>query len=496
MWGYGLVPPGMRSTVPKSRLYAYRTVSAYEYLIHCTQGKTMTDPEFKDKHYKGQRVFAKDETSGILYEAVIRRTMYGIARQPQRKKDEFDDEEEEKPEWHCFVHYLGWNVKWDRWVSEDSLYEINDKTKVLAQKLQDAVREVKKKYGKGPQFMLELEKRMKRLEQEHVLEERREELAKQGIVEEEPSEQKLTKARLRKELANREQGLEGRRKQVHAEKLAMPFSSILVEEWEIITQCNMLPTLPARVTVQQALDSYLASKIGPPRELTDSKGTVLDTEIVDAPDKELVELSAKTGERNCDKRETSAEWQVQELKQGNATVETDEDKAASPESITSDGTRPDIPKEDTSSDEKQTKGWKDMVDGIALLFDQAIGTRLLYRQEVPQHEWIQKHKELGTLRYCQIYGCEHLLRLFLRLPALLEGEDKSRHIFSKLNDLVRYLQKHQSTLFLQSYHTPSKKRETDNAASGCAKRRKRKPLDSPSTLADVEESLSVDTASI
>jgi mortality factor 4-like protein 1 len=337
---------------------------------------------------------------------------------------------------------------------------------------------------------------MKRLEQEHRLEERREELAKQGIVEEEPSEQKLTKARLRKELANREQGLEGRRKQVHAEKLAMPFSHVLVEEWEIITQCNMLPTLPARVTVQQALDSYLASKIGPPRELTDSKGTVLDTDIVDATDKELVDLSAKTGESNCDERETSAKGQVQELKQGNAKVETDEDKAAPPESITSNGTRQEIPKEDALSDEKQTKGWKDMVDGIALLFDQAIGTRLLYRQEVPQHEWIQRHKELGTLRYCQIYGCEHLLRLFLRLPALLEGEDKSRHIFSKLNDLVRYLQKHQSTLFLQSYHTPSKKRESDNVASGCAKRRKRKSLDSPSTLADVEESLSVDTASI
>lgn len=457
----------------------------------------MTDPAFKDKYYKGQRVFATDGTSGILYEAVIRRTMHGIARQPRRKNEEFDGEEdEEKPEWHCFVHYLGWNVKWDSWVSEDRVYEINDKTRALAQKLQEAVREAKKKHGKGPQVMIELAQQMKRLEQEHHLEERREELAKQGIVEEGPSEQKLTKVRLRKELATRDQGLEARRKQVHAEKLAMPFSNVLVEEWEIITQCNMVPRLPARVTVQQALDCYLATKIGPPRELTDSKGTDLDAGIVDATDKEIVDESSKTKGRSDDERETSVEGQVQEPKQGNAKIETGKDEAAPPESITSNVTKQEIPKEDASTDETQKQEWKDMVEGIALLFDQAVDTRLLYRQELPQHEWIKEQKDLGTLRYCQIYGCEHLLRLFLRLPALLEDCAESRPIFSKLNELVRYLQKHQSTLFFQSYHTPLQKREADNTASGCAKRRKRKPLDSPSTLADVEESLSVDSCSV
>jgi hypothetical protein len=47
-----------------------------------------------------------------------------------------------------------------------------------------------------------------------------------------------------------------------------------------------------------------------------------------------------------------------------------------------------------------------------------------------------------------------LLRLFLRLPgvALEEmGEEEDRPILAKASDLVRFLHKHQSTLFVQSY---------------------------------------------
>jgi hypothetical protein len=544
------------------------TQALFRSCLSIEPGGTMTETASNDKYYKGQRVFAKDDSSGILYEAVIRRTMvsrfsefesvvgigtfvfsrtesshlvsntfsprsqHGIARQPRQKiahEDSDDEEEEEKPEWHCFVHFLGWNVKWDRWVSEDRLYEVNDKTKLLAQKLQEAVREVKKKYGKGPQVMIELQQRMKRLEQEQRLEERREELAKQGIAVEE-SDQKLTKAHLKKELSRREQGLEARRKQVHAEKLAMTSSNMLVEEWEVITQCNMVPTIPAKVTVQQALDAYLASKIGAPptdsagtdvdqasggasetvRESENSKGTDDDERETPAErqvqDLKQANVKVKTDKdeaappqviKNDDERETPTEGQVQELKQGDAQVETNKDEAAPPEVITSDGKQQESSKQDASNDKKQKQEWKDMVDGIALLFDQAIDTRLLYRQELPQHEWIQQQQELANLRYCQIYGCEHLLRLFLRLPGLIEDDAESRPIFSKLNDLVRYLQKHQSTIFLQSYHTPSRKREAANTTARRAKKRKRKPIDSPSPqVADAaEESLSVEATS-
>lgn len=203
---------------------------------------------------KGQRVFAKDDTSGILYEAVVRRTMFGMTRQRQihQHEDEHDISEEDKEEWHCFVHYLGWNVSWDRWVSEGALYELTDKNRELAQKLQDAVKQAKKKHGrKSPHIMVELQARMKQLEQERRLEERREELEKQGIVMQEQDQQqatsvekstKYTKAYFKKELELRTEDLQGKRKQSHAEKLVLPFSLKKVRSlfvmWYGCTACH------------------------------------------------------------------------------------------------------------------------------------------------------------------------------------------------------------------------------------------------------------------
>lgn len=439
------------------------------------------------KFYKGQRVFAKDETSGILYEAVVRRTMFGIARQRQvhMLAEVNEEEEEEKEEWHCFVHYLGWNVSWDRWVSEGAIYELTDKNRELAEKLQQAVKDAKKKHGrKSPHIMVELAQRMKQLEQERRLEERREELAKQGIIMQEQDEEKVetetttkfTKAYFRKELALREQDLQRKRKQSHAEKLVLPFSlkKILVEEWEVITQCGQVPTLPVAnaVTIRQVLDNYLASKIDKP-VAGDSLDPVTNESTMEGRGEESKQVSAGPGSSN----ETSP-------KQVPATAAKTKNKKL---------------EEELSKDEltkKQEQDWQDMVDGIALLFDQAVGSHLLYRQELPIHEWIQQHEDFGTRQYCQVYGCEHLLRLFIRLPALLAdqlSDAEARPIFSKLNDFVRFLQKHQAKIFLQSYQTPSlenepsKKRASDGTSKRSAKRSRKTPS-KKATLQDEETS--------
>jgi hypothetical protein len=53
-----------------------------------------------------------------------------------------------------------------------------------------------------------------------------------------------------------------------------------------------------------------------------------------------------------------------------------------------------------------------------------------------------------------IYGCEHLLRLFLRLPGVVleeMGEEEARPILAKVNGVVQFLHQHQSTIFVQSY---------------------------------------------
>jgi hypothetical protein len=64
----------------------------------------------------------------------------------------------------------------------------------------------------------------------------------------------------------------------------------------------------------------------------------------------------------------------------------------------------------------------------------------------------------------ELYGCEHLLRLFCRLPPILaddygEDDDTSKPILAKLNDLAWFLQNNQSTLCCQLH---CKKNEDNN----------------------------------
>jgi len=343
-----------------------------------------------------------------------------------------DDVEEllmQAPEesWHYFVHYLGWHVKWDRWVCESSLFEPSEGTKALAMRLQkelSAARLQLKKKGKsqvnGVKLMAELEKRMKQLENERRAEERREELAKQGIIMEKHEEEEEEKKQQEKRLAKkkmiwdkasitreqnlREHDLEGRKTQRHSEKLVIPFTlkKVMVEEWEIISQCKMVPVLPSTVTIREALDKYLASKL----------------EVI-------------------------------------AIKPTDEQN--------SENTTPS--KEETEEYKNKELEWKNMCDGIAMFFNQALPFRLLYRQEETQFALIEADPDLSLIPKSELYGCEHLLRLFVHLPALLAEnltDTESRPILSKLGDLIRFLQKHQSTLFTQAYRKPNEDEIREN----------------------------------
>jgi len=96
-----------------------------------------------------------------------------------------------------------------------------------------------------------------------------------------------------------------------------------------------------------------------------------------------------------------------------------------------------------------------MVEDIAQFFDEALQVHLLYRQEQAQCFIIQSDPNDEKKKFCEIYGCEYLLRLFVRFPSfLLQSnieESQANKIFFKIGDFVRFLQKHQSRFFLQSY---------------------------------------------
>ena len=75
--------------------------------------------------------------------------------------------------------------------------------------------------------------------------------------------QTWTKVALERERKLLERDLESKRRKTHAGKINIPFGlkKELVDEWEIISQCNMVHKLPAAVTVMNALQEYKEGKI-------------------------------------------------------------------------------------------------------------------------------------------------------------------------------------------------------------------------------------------
>lgn len=513
---------------------------------------------------KTQRVYAKDDATGLLYPAFVRKVMWGptnsnvtmgfcsslveglpcggiVERDNSRTAAEEDDDEEEDEDarrwgpkqncWHYYVHYMGWAVKWDRWVEEQFLYDDSVSSQSLAKTLMTEYKKVKPKKRGQKMSSVQVSKWMKKmteLESEHrslvkkgmlggkeaetrgndgtderkvttdvkmsentgynngnddgesneIMQEHFKQQDDSAITAEKkskrrskPVKKKLASDILQMKAQLRESGLQMKRKKSISDQLTLPFNlkKILVEEWEVITKCDMVHNLPSKVSVREALNQYLESKLVPLREKHEK-------------------------ESNGDKKLAA--------KGGNGKMQVD-----------------DASSESCNGNAKLGKEWIDVVEGIALFFDQALPVHLLFAEERGQYASLRRQilaqrrnaaaaacatlsddgseavkavanpeevakqcaspaiTDNGTTvsessaqsssakapppnflpeRMSEIYGCELLLRLFMRLPSVVAesptmSQVQSRRIFSKLGDLIRYLQKNQSTLFQPSF---------------------------------------------
>lgn len=96
----------------------------------------------------------------------------------------------------------------------------------------------------------------------------------------------------------------------------------------------------------------------------------------------------------------------------------------------------------------------EILNGLRCYFDKALPAMLLYKSERKQYEEaISDHVSPSS-----IYGAEHLLRLFVKLPEILYyakiEEETLTKLQRKLLDLLKFLQKSQSAFFLATYQTP------------------------------------------
>eukprot|EP00123_Amoebidium_parasiticum_P017175 comp23742_c0_seq1/m.40978 comp23742_c0_seq1/g.40978 ORF comp23742_c0_seq1/g.40978 comp23742_c0_seq1/m.40978 type:complete len:302 (-) comp23742_c0_seq1:514-1419(-) len=99
----------------------------------------------------------------------------------------------------------------------------------------------------------------------------------------------------------------------------------------------------------------------------------------------------------------------------------------------------------------------EVVDGLKTYFDHTLGTLLLFRFERPQYTAILEENKDKNMS--DIYGAEHLLRLFVKLPMLLAHtnmeEESLKVLITHLQEFLKYLSKNATTLFMSEYEPAS-----------------------------------------
>ncbi len=431
-------------------------------------------PKFKIK----QKVLARDTDTPLLYEAVIRKQIYAPKSKQvricslnlkfdssSRSDDILNDDSALNNElekllsstvtpniWHYFVHYQGWNVKWDRWVEEDSLFEDTESSRILAKRLKEESKCLKKK--KTDKVVLEVMQRMLKLEKEFRWKEARGEplsdyveddlkkvengvqkippfdTAKNIGVEmlENTTKNKQTTAKfIEKEVKLRQSDLCSK-KTPNDFDIPFPMKKVLVDEWEVISQCGMLHDLPATVSVMDALNAYYQGKTRMLRDFAP----------VNDPIEEKKDDDNQENLSSAVQRETVSTVVGDNTTDNNNSDDDENNNAGLVE----------------NSEEQQ---WREMTSGLAMFFDHALSNKLLYRHEFPQYIVLQE--KYSTKRFCEIYSCEYLLRLCLKLPELVAdsqdiSEKQKTEINYKVGDFLRFLQKHQDIYILQRYRKP------------------------------------------
>lgn len=95
----------------------------------------------------------------------------------------------------------------------------------------------------------------------------------------------------------------------------------------------------------------------------------------------------------------------------------------------------------------------EFLQGLQLYFDKALGNILLYRFERPQYADIRKR--YADRQMCEIYGAEHLCRLFVQLPMLIAHTtmDKDAVLVLKetINQIILFVEKNFNQYFQKEY---------------------------------------------
>lgn len=355
----------------------------------------------KPRYKKNQRIYAKDNAgSKYYYSATIKQVRWNNDGGARYK-----------------VHYSGWNDRWDQWLMEDKILEESDQNRRFLEVSNLLGGQIKKDEDETPASTSTVTKgKRKRDEDPSMVRKRRGGNNMLSV------------------------------KSIYEDFCELPFTlkTVLMDECEKITRTqpyscasNSQPTakapgrlvhhLPATVTIQQVLKHFCKKQI---QQIKDSHNNPT--------------TSSNHGKEGPAKGKAS----VLSSSLLTASLSTDVNLSAS-----------DV---------------EEFCNGLSELFEAALPKFLLYPQERPQYNALifsmagvahhgpnsrnnnNDKDNLSKKRLTEIYGCEYLLRLFVRLPVLMQSESANniKLVGPLLAELLVLLQKNRQACFKGNYREP------------------------------------------
>mmetsp|Transcript_49790 Transcript_49790/g.97377 ORF Transcript_49790/g.97377 Transcript_49790/m.97377 type:complete len:627 (-) Transcript_49790:182-2062(-) len=445
------------------------------------------DDSHPPRHVVGQKVYAKD-SDGCLYLAVIRQscTVTPDAALSMIIGERPSEESLEPLSYAHFVHYQGWNVRWDKWIHDSELIEDTKENQQKAKMLKKANSKKGRELAKRAAEKAEAARKATEAEDASAARPPKDKTALATSESAAGSASYFSKERSAdpKEGPLRRRGLTStslaaslnERSKAAAERMALPFSlkRVLVDEWERIVvhtrnadgsgfPGRIVADVPAEITVGRVLKDFLASKrtqlLGnekKEREEDDKAGAEKkedQEEKTNAQNKHEKKIITKKKE----KKEKNNEREKSEKSEEDKDAQSDEEKSK-PQVLTE--------KERLVRDAKLTK-WIHVTEDLASYFDESLPIYLLYRNERPHHLYVRRHPDLGAKRPVDLYGAEYLLRLFVRIPLLCskelggEADSEFEELSHRVGEIIRFLQRRQVEYFRQKYRAPTTEELTE-----------------------------------
>ncbi|KAF3197108.1 Esa1p-associated factor, variant 2 [Orbilia oligospora] len=106
---------------------------------------------------------------------------------------------------------------------------------------------------------------------------------------------------------------------------------------------------------------------------------------------------------------------------------------------------------------QQRQSYEEIIQGLRAYFDKCLGTMLLYRFERDQYNEIKK--DYPDRNMCDLYGTEHLLRLFVTMPELIAHTNMDTQAVNSLRDhldnIMLFISRNHEKYILSEYEQPS-----------------------------------------